>query len=724
MTSQTKTKLALFTALIAPAMLATPAMAQETLDEIIVTATKRAENAQDVPVSISTMDDEELKNIFQGGEDIRALGTRIPGLYAESSNGRIAPRFYIRGLGNTDFDLAASQPVSIVMDDVVQENVVLKSFPIFDVDRVEVLRGPQGSLFGRNTPAGLVKFDSVKPTEELTGYGTVSYGSFGSHKVEGAVGGTLVPGLVTARASVLWAGRDDFISNGFTHQKDVYGGFNDLAGRLQLMVTPTENFDMLFNVHSRSLNGTSALFRANILGTDGLNENFDRDRVYLDGGNGNNQRYDSTGASLKMNWDAGAVTFTSITGYEEADGTSRGDIDGGSGAVFLPGGSFPGFIPFPSDTLDGIDSTSQFTQELRAASNGTGPWKWQAGFYYFDSDLQVTTNPFFVTPSTVRHDNRAWSVFGQASYDFTDRMTLTGGLRYTDDQKEFTALASPVPVADVAVEDDQISWDASLNYKATDDVNLFVRAARGFRAPTIQGRDVAFFGQPSTADSETIRSFEVGFKSDLVEDRLRWNGTAYFYKANDLQFSAIGGGGNFNQLVNADGEGKGFETDIEFLPLDNLLIKAGLAVTDTEITEPNLRVVPCGANCTVTDPVDANGTALITGNPFPQAPEFTLNFSARYGVPFRGGEIYGMTDWAVQGETNFFLYESVEFNSNGNTEGGARLGYEFGDGNYDVSVFVRNILDSENVKGGIDFNNLTGFVNEPRIVGVAATGRF
>ena len=124
------------------------------LEEIVVTATKREETLQDVPISVATMSGERLNSLFTGGEDILALANRVPGLYAESSNGRAAPRFYLRGLGNIDFDLAASQPVSIIMDEVVMENTVLKSFPLFDLQNVEVIRGPQGTLFGRNTTAG------------------------------------------------------------------------------------------------------------------------------------------------------------------------------------------------------------------------------------------------------------------------------------------------------------------------------------------------------------------------------------------------------------------------------------------------------------------------------------------------------------------------------------------------------------------------------------------
>ena len=147
---------------LSPALLAQEsdkdqAVEETKLERIMVTAQKRVQSTQEVPISIATLSGEKFDALFAGGEDIQALSGKIPGLYAESSNGRAAPRFYIRGLGNTDFDLAASQPVSVIMDDVVMENVILKSFPLFDVAQAEVIRGPQGTLFGRNTTAGIVK---------------------------------------------------------------------------------------------------------------------------------------------------------------------------------------------------------------------------------------------------------------------------------------------------------------------------------------------------------------------------------------------------------------------------------------------------------------------------------------------------------------------------------------------------------------------------------------
>ena len=127
---------------------------------------------------MTTLDAEQLTLLTAGGADVKALSARVPSLMLESSFGRAFPRFYIRGLGNTDFDLNASQPVSMIVDDVVLENPVVKGMPLFDLDRIEVLRGPQGTLFGRNTPAGIVKFDTRKPSQECDGFARVSYGTF------------------------------------------------------------------------------------------------------------------------------------------------------------------------------------------------------------------------------------------------------------------------------------------------------------------------------------------------------------------------------------------------------------------------------------------------------------------------------------------------------------------------------------------------------------------
>jgi iron complex outermembrane receptor protein len=740
------------------------AQGQPVLEEIIVTATKREEALQDVPISVATMSGERLNSLFTGGEDVLALANRVPGLYAESSNGRAAPRFYLRGLGNIDFDLAASQPVSFVMDEVVMENVVLKSFPMFDVENVEVIRGPQGTLFGRNTTAGIIKVNTRRPSHDSSGYIAGSLGTYTTGNLEAAYGGSLSPDTLAARISFLYRTRDDWISNGFTGESDVMGEYEEIAGRVQLLWTPNDDFEALLSLQARSMDGTASIFRANVFtqGSNELNQNFDRDVVYYDGGDNNPQGYDAFGATLTLDWNVGNATFTSITSFQDADGSSRGDIDGGvwdpTGTVPIPPNitsssgpglptSFPGFIPFPSVTEDGAD-TDQFTQEFRIASDTDSAFSWQVGAFYFDSSLEVTTESFAsfgfvdVQNTMIEHENTAWAIFGQGSWDVSDQLTLTAGVRYTDDEKDYQVLQFgqlwldlmiPTFIAPpINVQDDETSWEVSANFAPTDDSSIYGRISSGFRAQTIQGRDVAFLETPTVAVPETITSYEIGYKADLADNRVRLNAAVFYYTIDDMQLSIIGGATNTNQVINADeGEATGFELDLEWLATDNLMFTLGFGWNDTEIKDSTLSTVPCGSGqCSPQDPLEdptdpTNPKVLIGGNPFPRTPEWSGNFSARWGTPVgNSGEFFVFTDWIYQGEAVMPLYESLEFDTDSQFEGGLKIGYRDLADDWEVALFGRNITDEENAKGFIDFNNNTGFVNEPTIWGVEARKDF
>ncbi len=718
-------------AVAASGLFAGPVAAQTpgVLEEIVVTAQKREEALQDVPISIATTSGERLNALFSGGEDILALSGRVPGLYAESSNGRSAPRFYLRGLGNIDFDLAASQPVSLVMDEVVMENVVLKGFPLFDVQNIEVIRGPQGTLFGRNTTAGIIKINTRRPDDEFSAYLKGSYATFDTSNIEGAAGGALIDGTLSARASVLSRSRDNWIRNGADGEKAL-GRYNENAGRLQLLWTPSDRFSALLSHQNRSLDGTSSIFRANVFdtGSPGLNQNYDREVVNYDGGNNNPQSYESHGTTLNISWDFDTTSINSISSYQQADGFSRGDIDGGLASE----------VPFPSVTQDGAD-TDQFTQEFRLASISDGPVNWQIGAFFFRSDLVVTTESFasfgFASrqDTRIQQENTTWALFGQGSYDVNDQLTLTAGVRYTKDEKDFQVLqfgqlwldlGIPTFIADpIAVDDDETSWELSANFAMTEETSLYGRISSGFRAQTIQGRDVAFLETPTVALPETIDSVEAGYKAELMGNRMRLNVGVFYYEVDDLQLSIIGGASNTNQVVNAKkGVASGLELDAEWLITDNLLVTFGTSYNDTELQDSELATAPCGSGqCTPLDPVNPNNAAqvLVDGNPFPRAPKTTHNVTLRYSAPVgNDAEVYFSTDWAFYGKINMPLYEAVEFQTDNQKEGGLRIGYKNDDSGFEVAVFGRNITDEDNILGFVDFNNNTGFVNEPRVWGI------
>ena len=337
--------------------------AQDVLEEIIVTAQKREQNLQEVPISISKLTGDRLDARFAGGGDILSLAAAAPGLHVESSNGRLAPRFYLRGLGNADFTQAASQPVSIVFDDVPMEKVGFKAFPLFDMADVEVIRGPQGTLFGRNTTAGIIKVSSQRPTEETEGYLKLIGGNLETLNAEGAIGGTLVEGKLMGRLSFVTQNRGDWIDNGFTGENDAFGSHNIHAGRVQLLWTPTENFTAWIMHQHQIASGTASLFRANVFntGSNKLNANYSRDRVFLDTTSDNPADMKSHGTTVKLDLDIGNYTLTSISSYQKIyDRVARGDIDGGFGCLFTCGGgpSGPASVPAERRVVSRFESAS------------------------------------------------------------------------------------------------------------------------------------------------------------------------------------------------------------------------------------------------------------------------------------------------------------------------------------------------------------------------------
>ncbi|MDL2358558.1 MAG: TonB-dependent receptor [Pseudomonadota bacterium] len=700
------------------------------LQSVTVTAQRRSENIKDVPVSVTQIKGEKLDVLVSGGEDIRVLAGKVPSLNVESSNGRTFPRFYIRGYGNTDFNTFASQPVSLIYDDVVQENPILKGYPIFDLAGVEVLRGPQGTLFGRNTPAGVVKFESEKPSlKKVEGYYNATAASHGSVNVDGAVNVPLSEQWAL-RFSTLRQHRDNYVDNyadtALASKRGSLEGYNEHAERLQLLYTPDSTLSALFNVHQRITSGSARLFRANLIkkGSNDFADGFDADKIVTNGLNFQNlQTY---GASARLSWDFGTVKLFSITGYEAVDHyLSRGDIDGGT-----PGG--PGFIPFQVETGGGISGLKQYSQEFRAESKHPGPLNWQTGVYYFNEDANGYSDNFnsstgAQTSHLASHQkNAAWAAFGSVNYALSDVVMLRGGLRYTNDRKDFNTVSAvnvtQIGPSAVSESKHKVNWDLSGTYKLDRDVNLYARVATGFRAPSIAAASAAV---PITvADAETILSYEAGVKADLFERRGRVAFSVYDFEVKNQQLTVVGGNSNVNRLINAaKTAGRGAELDFEGYLSSDFKVSAGGSYNFTEIRDASLSVNKC-AQCTITDPINGAGRVVIDGNPLPQAPRWSVNASARYQWPLADGQLYVLTDWTYRSKINFFLYEAVEFTGKSLTEGGLRLGYIFGNGKYEVAAFGRNITDTRRITGAIDFNNLTGFINEPRVVGVQFKGNF
>ncbi|MES2046657.1 MAG: TonB-dependent receptor [Pseudomonadota bacterium] len=732
---------------------------------IVVTAQRRSENDMNVPVAVSVLKPEALNDFHAAGADtLLSLSGKVPSLYVESSTGRIFPRFYIRGLGNIDFYLGASQPVEIIQDDVVAEHVIIKSNPVFDVGQIEVLKGPQGSLFGRNTTAGIIKFDSAQPSQNWQGQGSLSYGRFNSVNADVGVGGPLTSdGSVSFRLSGLFQHRDNWISNVYTGPSDdgtvgghnVLNGFNERDLRLQLLFKPTSALSVRLSGHVRDYDGFASIFyRGSIVpGTNKVPASFDRSIVSYDEANNNPQSYQTHGISLKADYDLGGATLSSITAWEHASGFSRGDTDGGAAANF--GGVTPNICSVGCGQSQGrLRGLDQWSQELRLASPGTGAFNWQVGGMYFDSrDITefdqrgffLTSNALGTTPNpnnwVLLHDvNTSWALFGQASYKLTDALTVTGGVRVTNDTKTTTLLKANNVVSgttgfagatSVRLSSTKPSFDASLLYRVDHDVSLFARVARGFRGPTIQGRSAVFGAPFTTADSETNTSYEAGVKTSFWHNRMHFNVTGFYYNVDNMQLNGNDSNGN-GVLFNARrGTGYGVEAELDARPIDNLRINMGLSLLHTEIEDPNVFAQVGAANGvlseTVLNPVTRVGNnfyAQINGNSFPNAPDYNFNISARYDIPVGGdSRVFVAGDFNMQGKTNYVLYRSVEYTSDGNNELGAKIGYAFG--KYEIAAFVRNLTNNTNLVDAIDTSNYrAGIYNEPRIFGLMISGSF
>lgn len=728
--------------------------------DVVVTAERRSESLQKVPVSETVVTGADARTVFQGGADILALSGQVPDLYIESTTGRIFPRFYMRGLGNTDYYLGASQPVAILQDDVILEHVTLKSNPVFDVDQIEVLRGPQGSLFGRNTTAGIIKFDSAKPSDDLRGRVDLSWGSYNSISLDAGVGGPVIAGKLDFRFSVLDQHRDDFINNTFSGVSDdgtvpgthVMGGFNERDARLQLLATPTERLSVLASAHIRDYSGSATVFHRGGLNIGSNSGVASLTNASYDEGGNNPQAYHGGGVSLNVAYDFGQVTLTSITAEEYIQGYSRGDTDGGSGP-WLPALTAPASFTPTSESKGNVKNLNQVSEELRLASNGNTQLKWQVGGLVFSND--DTTNFFqrgvFLLPTApaynpnnwvqIKDHNTSWAVFGQASYKLTPDFTVTLGARETEDSKQTRLVKPPMNAAGVVtfpgtaptlvtLKATKPSFDLSGDYQWTPDVSVYARVATGFRSPTIQGRSAVFSSPFTTASSETITSGEVGVKSELFQRTLRLNATAFAYDVSDIQLNAYNELG-FTYLFNAkDAKAYGLEVDAEWRPIRHLSLNGGVSLLHTEIDDNNVYAQSCSWHgsmvCTVQNPVVfANNAwnAKINGNPLPNAPEYNLNFSARYDYPLANGDkLYAATDWKVQGRTLLVPYKTVEYTTNGNYEGGLRIGYQSAQG-YELALYARNITDQRNVIGVLD-TYLAPAYNEPRIVGVSFSAKF
>ena len=532
---------------------------QSGLNVIVVTAQRREQDIQEVPISVTAISGDELTEV--GIRDPRDLTLVVPSLSIQAGTSSTTTSLFLRGVGIGDFNSNTTGAVGVYVDDVFLGANAGKLFNVFDSEGIEVLKGPQGTLYGRNTTAGAIRFSSRKPTDEFSADAAVSYGRFNEVQAEAGVGGPIIGDVLKARVAGTYLRRDGWLLNRVTGHK--LNALDMWAGRAIVDFTPNSDVLVRAIVHGGQNRGDARQFQHRGSGVDLLGNPIFAGSVPLDGlgyadTDGDvdagdydvegQERVDVFGASLTGEFDIGNVTLTSISAYEQVRRNTLEDTDASPNNVL---------------TATYIDRPEQFSQELRLQSNGSGPINWIVGGYYFHDKL-VTDSSFDILrvlrdpndlPGTLDPVNsignyaypytqktESWAAFAQTDIDLTDRLTLTGGLRYSVDSIDFDYQAFFDDVVVVPVLDFQgsktfrdLSWRAALSFKASDDVMLYASSSKGYNSGGFAGGSSSDPAQLQPFDSETLYAYEAGFKSDLLGRTLRFNATAFYYDYRDLQ---------------------------------------------------------------------------------------------------------------------------------------------------------------------------------------------
>ena len=697
------------------------------IEEIIVTARKRSENIQDVPVSVTayTAADIEAKSITS----LKQLAQFTPNfnMYNSGNDGSTTSEVSIRGISNS----IGGPGVGIYLDGVYLSRQQGIDLDLMDAERLEVLRGPQGTLFGKNTIGGAVNLVTVRPTDEFSGNAEVTYGEF--DRIDGKVllNIPLIPGKLRSKIALSTQNRDGFgklIDINTGAKLGEMGDRERLSGRIILDWEMTDNFNVLVSLdglRAREHSTTRTLAaRTNSFLDDALNFIFMLDPpigpallppdVYTSFGAGNNyQDVDSYGTAVTIGWDLGDtaignVALKSITSYRDLEVGFSHDFD---------------FSPYPATIASNFAFHDQISQEFQVSGVSFNErLTWVAGAYYFkeETDEPSTANvypqlvalgiiPEFSFNLLYGFDNRSWAVFAQGTYQITDKLSITGGIRYTDEEKR--ALESQARLSDGAFTGpfcfncapptsgttsySEISGRGGLEYRWNEDLMLYFSAAHGFKSGglTQSVTDVTQITdlQLNPYLPEFVWTYEVGLRSTWLDGRLRVNATGFFSDYTDIQYSFAFAppGTTLPQTFVSNGpaaEIKGFELDTLFMPVEGLTLSASVGLTDAEYTK-----------------FDPRDTILTSASKFPFTPEWAYTLAGQYSIPTGLGELTGRLDYSWNDNVIFDVRDSLNPLTRQDSYGilNARLSLAHAAG-WTVSVFGTNLTDEIYLLSAID----------------------
>ncbi|PQM29109.1 hypothetical protein CVO77_12040 [Sphingopyxis lindanitolerans] len=731
------------------------------IGEIIVTAQKRGENVQKVPIAITALSGDTLAQ--DGVVTTLDLTQAVPGLQINNLFQSSNPTIFLRGVGVNDFNPASSGAVGVTVDDVFLNSGVGQLFAVFDIDRVEVLKGPQGTLYGRNTTGGVINYATKRPSFSPDFSASVTAGRFNQLFFDAAGGGALIEDKLAARASMTIKRRDGWAVN-LQDGRDI----NDLetyAGRLQFLLTPSSDIEIhnkieggvtkssalghqslgVFNAtENRPCTGAEIIARTICVNPiTGYQANADIDEFNTNVLN-NSEKLTNFADRLLVSIDTGNINITSVTAFVYNKRELNQDVD---------------YSPFAIAELPlWTEKSEQVSQELRISSNGSGPLKWIVGAYYLQERLSSLVNftllrefnpdptqPFFDPASSIMTVERDFTqrttskaVFAQLDYELTDSLTATAGIRYTDDRKKLSFITYAGPVnpdsnSQARLQDRLLgfidsnpgngaidlpsrtvttlkkpTWRLALAYQAAPTVNAYASYSRGVRSGGYNTGALFSGVEFNEVNSESIDAFEVGLKSDLLDRRLRLNLAAFYYDYRNLQVFSLepdpNGAAPIQRLQNADAEIYGAEVDIQARPISGLDIQLGAAYVHATYSD-------------FVDPIRGD----FRGNNLDKAPRLQMTGRATYSYDI-GDDWTGRigADFSYQSKVFFSAVNAEPMASGRHGEINLNAGFAHRDG-IDLSLFVRNV---GNKRYRADMNDLSslGFYfpiyNEPRTYGV------
>ncbi|MEM7793985.1 MAG: TonB-dependent receptor [Cyanobacteria bacterium P01_C01_bin.118] len=657
---------------------------------IVVTAEKTPEVVQDVPISLTVLTEDELEDADITSLDRIAGNT--PNFSSFSATGSRSFTFYsIRGLSNQNF--GSRDPVAFYVDDVPYDYGSFIDLDLPDLQQVEILRGPQNTLYGRSSQAGVVNITTRKPTNEFSFNSTAGYGSEENLDLRAGVSGPIIADELFYRLSGSFERRDGFYDNGFLDEE--YDEKSGGTGRAQLRWTPTEAWDVSLNASVEDYQDGSFPFVP-----------FDDDPFDIDQDFNGFSELSTNSQSIKVAYLQPDFRVTSITTRRFSDqaAVSDGDLTVADAAI----------------AASAFDSTV-WTQELRLQSpEDADQLQWIVGGYFesrefdnngfesvFSNDAAAIFGPTAIAGSsiilTADSLDTTWAAFGQVSYRPIDPLSLTVGLRYENTDSELSRIEQVFRLPgfpdttlfafnDVEQSSDALLPRFAVDYRLSPEATIYGTIARGYRP---EGVNISADNAASLRfGAERSWNFEVGVKTAWLDDRLGVNLSLFHNPVDNYQVATFDPFTLFTDSVrNADVSITGLEFDVRATPVEGLDFIAGLGIVDAEFTN-------------FTDP---NTGANFDGNSLPYAPDLTYNVAAQYRAPFG---LFARLELQGVGET--FFDEGNTLEQDPYTVVNARLGYEFDQ--YGIYLFANNLFDTRYIVQAFDIG-----VGQAGAFGVPAT---